>query len=196
MKVGFFASHGGSNMQAVIDAIHAKRLDAVPALLISNNRQSHAASRAEREGMPFQILNASTHPDPETLDGAMLDALQQHEVELIVLAGFLKKIGPRVLEAYQGRILNIHPSLLPKFGGQGMFGSRVHQAVLDAGETTTGISIHHVNGEYDDGRVIAQCEVAVMPDDTVETLAARVLLREHAFLVETLAKITRGELTL
>lgn len=122
----------------------------------------------------------------------MLDALQRHGCDVIVLAGFMKKIGPRVLSAFAGRILNLHPALLPKFGGRGMFGRAVHEAVLAAGEKLTGVTIHLVNENYDEGRIIAQCEVPVEDDDTVETLAARVLAREHTFLVETLQAIASG----
>jgi phosphoribosylglycinamide formyltransferase-1 len=196
MNLGFFASHGGSNMQAIIDATKSGVLKAHPALLISNNRNSQATVRAQQEGMPFLVMNSVTHPDFETLDQAMLDALREHEVDLIILAGYMKMIGPRVLEAYDGRILNIHPALLPKFGGHGMFGQHVHRAVLDAGETVTGVSIHLVNSEYDPGRIVAQAEVPVMPDDTAESLAARVLKREHEFFVETLQQIVDGKLEL
>jgi phosphoribosylglycinamide formyltransferase-1 len=196
MNLGFFASHGGSNMQAIVDATKSGVLEARPALLISNNRNSQAAQRAEREGIPFQILNSLTHPEPDELDQAMLAALLEHEVDLIILAGYMKMIGPRVLEAFDGRILNIHPALLPKFGGQGMYGQHVHRAVLEAGETVTGVSIHLVNGEYDQGRVIAQTEVPVIPGDTVESLAARVLVKEHEFFVETLVDLTEGKVML
>ncbi len=105
-------------------------------------------------------------------------------------------IGPKVLEAYDGRILNIHPALLPKFGGHGMFGQHVHRAVLDAGETVTGVTIHLVNSEYDQGRIIAQAEVPVLPDDTVESLAARVLKKEHEFFAQTLQEVVSGRLEL
>lgn len=196
MNLGFFASHGGSNMQAVIDATRRGALPAQPALLISNNRGAQAVARAQAVGMPAQVMNATTHPDPAELDEAMLAALLDHAVGLVVLAGFMKKIGPRVLEEYGGRILNIHPSLLPKFGGQGMFGQHVHRAVLEAGEAVTGVTIHRVNGEYDEGGILAQTEVPVLAGDTVESLAARVLVREHAFLVETLGKIIRKEIVL
>lgn len=194
MKLGFFASHGGSNMQAIIDATKSGALSSHPALLISNNRNSQATARAQSEGMPFVVLNSVTHPDPDELDRAMLAGLEEHEVELIILAGYMKMIGPRVLEAFADRILNIHPALLPKFGGHGMFGQHVHRAVLEAGERTTGVTIHLVNSEYDQGRIIAQTEVPVLPDDTVESLAARVLKREHEFFVETLARIVASGL--
>lgn len=196
MNLGFFASHGGSNMQALIDATKRGELDARPALLISNNRNSQATVRARQEGMPFLVMNSATHPDFEALDQAMLDALREHEVDLIILAGYMKMIGPKVLEAYDNRILNIHPALLPKFGGHGMFGQHVHKAVLDAGERVTGVTIHLVNSEYDEGRIIAQAEVPVLPDDTVESLAARVLKKEHQFFAKTLQDVASGKLKL
>jgi len=196
MNLGFFASHGGSNMQALIDATKRGELDARPALLISNNRNSQATVRAQQEGMPFLVMNSVTHPDFDALDQAMLDALREHEVDLIILAGYMKMIGPKVLEAYDNRILNIHPALLPKFGGHGMFGQHVHKAVLDAGERVTGVTIHLVNSEYDEGRIIAQAEVPVMPDDTVESLAARVLKKEHQFFAKTLQDVASGKLKL
>lgn len=196
MNLGFFASHGGSNMQALIDATKRGELDARPVLLISNNRSSQATVRAQQEGIPFLVMNSVTHPEFEALDQAMLDALREHAVDLIVLAGYMKMIGPKVLEAYDGRILNIHPALLPKFGGHGMFGQHVHRAVLDAGETVTGVTIHLVNSEYDEGRIIAQAEVPVLPDDTVESLAARVLKKEHEFFAQTLQEVVQGSLKL
>lgn len=192
MKLGFLASHRGSNVQAVLDACRAGTLTAQPAVLICNNRQAEVVSRTEPQGIPVHVLNAVTHPEPEALDAAMLAALKQQGCELIVLAGYMKKIGPQVLAAYHNRILNLHPALLPKFGGQGMYGRAVHAAVLAAGERVTGVTVHLVNAEYDEGRILAQCEVPVLAGDTVETLAARVLAREHAFLVETLREIERG----
>jgi phosphoribosylglycinamide formyltransferase-1 len=126
----------------------------------------------------------------------MLVALQRHACDVIVLAGFMKKIGPSVLAAFRGRILNIHPSLLPKFGGRGMFGRAVHEAVLAARELVTGVTIHLVNEEYDEGRILAQCEVAVISGETAETLSSRVLAREHSFLVETLGAIASGRVLL
>jgi phosphoribosylglycinamide formyltransferase 1 len=141
-------------------------------------------------------LSGATHPDPARLDAAILDALVGHDVELIVLAGYLKKLGPQTLRHFEGRVLNIHPALLPKFGGRGMYGLRVHEAVLAAGERETGAIIHVVDDEYDHGRIVAQCRVPVMAGDTAESLAARVLEREHVFLVDTLARIVAGELAL
>ena len=183
-------------MQAVLDAHEAGRLQATPAVVISNNRGAEAIARAERSQIPAYVLNSVTHPDPETLDQAHLDILQRHKIEIIVLAGFMKKIGPRVLRAFRGRILNIHPSLLPRHGGQGMHGMHVHRAVLAAGDRVTGVSVHLVDEEYDHGRILAQTEVPVVSGDTPELLADRVLKVEHEFLVETLCRICEGDLAI
>ena len=117
-------------------------------------------------------------------------------MDLVVLAGYMKILGPRTISRYRGRILNIHPALLPRFGGEGMYGKRVHEAVLAAGETVTGVTIHMVDEEYDHGPIVARCEVSVLEDDTVDSLAERVLRREHGFYVETLQRISRGEIDL
>ncbi len=119
----------------------------------------------------------------------MLRELEAASIDWIVLAGFLKKVGPRVLSRYAGRILNTHPSLLPKFGGQGRYGRRVHEAVLAAGERVTGVSVHLVTAEYDDGPVVAQAEVPVYLADDVESLADRVRIREKALIIETLKRL-------
>ena len=151
MKIGFLASHNGSNMQAIIDACKSGELRATPAVAISNNSDSGALARARREGIPHCHLSSKTHPDPGLLDQAILDAVAKHCVDVVILAGYMRKIGPKTRARFAGRILNIHPALLPKFGGKGMYGLRVHEAVLAAGETETGVSIHIVDEEYDTG---------------------------------------------
>ena len=196
MNIGFLASHNGSNMQAVIDACKAGTLEATPAALISNNSGSGALARAKQEGFPHYHLSGKTHPDPGALDEAILDVMLKHAVDLIVLAGYMKKLGPRTLARFEGRILNIHPALLPKFGGKGMYGMHVHEEVIAAGETESGVSIHLVDADYDTGPVIAQARVPVEPTDTPETLAARVLEREHSFFAETLQRVVTGEIAL
>jgi phosphoribosylglycinamide formyltransferase-1 len=196
VKLGFLASHRGSNVQAVVEACRSGRLAAVPALVISNNADAEVLARAKREGIPHAHLSGTTHPDPTRLDGAILDALVGHDVELVVLAGYVKKLGPQTLRRFPNRVLNVHPALLPKFGGQGMYGRHVHEAVLAAGERETGVTIHLADGEYDHGRILAQCRVPVVATDTVDSLSARVLEREHAFLVETLGRIVSGEIAL
>lgn len=194
--LGFLASHGGSNMQAIIDACKAGRLPAVPRVVISNNSTSMALQRAQREGIPAYHLSAITHPEPEALDREILRVLRAHAVDLVILAGYMRKLGPITLDAYRGRILNIHPALLPRFGGQGMYGKLVHQAVLASGETMTGVTIHVVDADYDRGPILAQCQVPVLPRDTPDSLAERVLKEEHRLYVETLQKICCGEIPL
>jgi phosphoribosylglycinamide formyltransferase-1 len=194
MKLAFFASHRGTNMQAVLDACKAGILAAQPCVVISNNSDAEALARAQREGIPHYHLSTKTHPEPGQLDAEILTALKRHDTELVVLAGYMRKLGQQTLAAFQGRIINIHPALLPKYGGPGMYGAHVHEAVLAAGESETGITIHLVDEEYDHGAILAQRRVPVEPGDTVETLAGRVLAQEHAFLVETLGRIISGEL--
>ena len=196
MNLGFLASGRGSNMQAVIDACASGHLRATPRVLISNNSASGAILRAQRAGIPWVHLSSHTHPDADALDRAMRGVLRAHDVYLVVLAGYMRQIGPHTLEAYAGRMINIHPALLPRFGGRGMYGERVHRAVLEAGVTETGVTIHVVDAEYDHGPILARRRVQVRSGDTVETLARRVLEQEHTFLVETIGRIERGEIAL
>lgn len=193
-RIGFLASHGGSNMQAILDACRSGRLPADPAALICNNPDAAAIARARAAGIPAIVLNARTHPDEATLDAAIRDALLAHRADWVALAGYMKKIGPATLAAFPRRILNIHPALLPKFGGPGMYGIRVHQAVIAAGETASGATIHLVDSEYDRGPILAQAKVPVLPEDTPESLAARVLQTEHLLYPDTLRRLILGEI--
>jgi len=165
-------------------------------VLISNNSAALAVERARTAGIPTRHLSSATHPDESALDSAIASALVEHEVTLVALAGYMKKLGPRTLERFRGRILNVHPALLPKFGGPGLFGMNVHAAVIAAGEKKSGATIHLVDENYDTGPILAQREVPVLPTDDAAALAARVLEAEHALYVETLARIERGEIRL
>jgi phosphoribosylglycinamide formyltransferase-1 len=196
MKLGFLASHGGSNMQAIIDACTSGLLKAEVRVVISNNADSLALQRARDQHIPVAHLSSKTHPDPQELDAEIAATLSRSDADLVLLAGYMKKVGPITLARFPRRILNIHPALLPKYGGEGLYGRRVHEAVLASGDRTTGVTIHLVDEEYDRGPVVAQCEVEVVPGDTVETLAARVLEQEHRLYVNTLVKIAEGELDL
>jgi len=193
-QIAVLASGAGTVLQAIIDACGDGRLDAGVCLIISNNSGSGAAQRAERHGIAFRHLSGQTHPEPAELDAAILEALIEQRADIVFLAGYMKELGPRTLAHFGGRIFNTHPALLPKFGGRGMYGARVHAAVLAAGDAVTGISVHRVEGDYDSGPVLAACEVPVLPGDDVESLSARVQTRERQFVVETLARIARGEL--
>lgn len=197
MNLGFFASHGGSNFQALAEACRDGRIAARAAVLISNNASSLAMQRARTLDIPCHHLCVGVQfTDADSVDRACLEVLERSAIDLVVLCGYMKKIGPRVLDAFRGRMINTHPALLPKFGGQGMYGRNVHAAVIAAGESETGVTIHLVTEDYDAGSILAQTRVPVMPDDTPESLAARVLDREHAFLVETVGRICRGEIRL
>jgi len=196
VKLGLLASHGGTTAQALIDACERGELDARISVLISNNSGSGAAERAQRHAIPFFHLSGKTHPEPDKLDRAILEALESSGVELVVLAGYMKKVGPRTLERYAGRILNTHPALLPKYGGRGMYGMHVHRAVIAAGERESGPSVHVVDGEYDHGPVLAQGSVPIGPADDADALAERVQVREKQLLVETLQRIATGALEL
>lgn len=194
MNIGFLASHGGSNMQAIIDACKSGALKAKPVVVISNNVDSGAIERAKREGIPYYYLSGKTHPSPDALDQAILDQFVRYNIDIIALAGYMKKLGHKTLSHFRGRVLNIHPALLPKFGGAGMWGIHVHEAVIAAGEKESGVTIHFVDENYDTGKIIAQTRVPVMPGDTPETLAARVLEQEHKLYPATLQRIVTGEI--
>ena len=183
-------------MQAILDACREGRLDAEPCVVISNNSDAMVLDRAMAARVPAFHLSSHIHPDPARLDEAILEVLEKHRVNLIVLAGYMKKLGPKTLARYRGRVLNMHPALLPKFGGKGMYGHRVHEAVLAAGEKESGATVHLADAEYDEGRILAQKKVPVMAGDTADSLAARVLEVEHHLYAETLQRIATGEIEL
>lgn len=196
LRLGFLVSHGGTSMKKIIEESAAGRLDAVAQVVISNNSQSPALAYARSLQIPAYHLSQVTTKTEEALDQAICDKLQKHGVTHVVLSGYMKKIGPKMLVQYHNRILNVHPALLPKFGGQGMYGNRVHEAVIAAGELETGATIHLVDPEYDHGRVLGQRTVAVLPGDTPESLSERVKAVEPSFFVEILQRIATGEITL
>ena len=196
MNLAVLASHEGTTLQTVIDACADGRIPARVVVVISNNSTSTALGRARQAGIRAVHLSSTTHDSPEALDVAIRNALVESGADLVFLAGYMKRIGPLVLETFRGRILNTHPALLPKFGGQGMYGDHVFKAVLEANEAESGVSLHLVDPEYDTGPVVRQCTVDILPHDSVETLKARVRAREKEFVVESLAQIARGELTL
>ena len=196
MNVAVFVSHGGSDLQAIIDGCKNNKMNAQVVAVISNNSDSMALQRARNEKIPAYHLSAKKSGSEDSLAKEILDVLSKHGVDMIFLAGYMRMLHISVLEKYDHRIFNIHPALLPKFGGKGMYGMNVHKAVIEAGETETGVTIHRVNAEYDSGEIVAQTKVPVMEGDTPETLAARVLAREHEFLVEVLSDISEGKIAI
>lgn len=196
MNIAVFASHGGSDLQATIDGCKNNKINAEVVVVISNNGDSMALQRAKNEKIPAYHLSAKKFGSEDALALEILNVLSQYGVDMIFLAGYMRMLHISILEKYNNRIFNIHPALLPKFGGKGMYGMNVHNAVIQAGETETGVTIHRVNAEYDSGEIVAQTKVAVMVGDTAEILAARVLEREHEFLVEVISDISEGKITL
>ena len=196
LQIGFLASHGGSSMRAIVDAIQSGALPGSARIVVSNNADAPALAFAREHGVPAQHISATASGGEAAADRAICEALRAHGAEWLVLSGYLRKLGPLTLKQFERRILNIHPALLPKFGGRGMFGRHIHEAVLAAGESVSGVTIHHVDDEYDHGAIIAQREVPVRPDDTVETLQQRITATEPQFFVETLQALAEGRLKL
>jgi len=196
MNFGVLASHEGTTLQSLIDACADGRVSGRVVVVVSNNDGSGALVRARQADIVAVHLSSKTHANPEALDEAIRDALVGADVDLVFLAGYMKRLGPLLLGAFKGRILNTHPALLPKFGGQGMYGDRVFEAVLRAGDAESGISVHLVDPEYDTGQIVRQCTVPVLAGDSVDDLKARVQAREKEFVVETLAAIAEGHIRL
>lgn len=179
LQLAVMASGGGTNFQAIIDAVEAGTLSAELVLCISNNPEAGALERAVHHQIPTCVLDPGQFPEDARYEATLLEVLQDHGVTFIALAGYMRKIPVGIVRAFQGRMVNIHPALLPAFGGKGMYGRRVHQAVLDYGAQWTGATVHLVEEEYDTGPIVLQKPVAVLPDDNASTLAARVLEVEH-----------------
>ena len=173
-RIAILISGRGSNMQAFIDACQSGDLAAVVCLVVSNNPQAKGLEVAAAMGIETACINHRNFPDREAFDQALVDCLHQHRVDLVILAGFMRILTPVFIAPYQGRLLNIHPSLLPKYPGLD-----THQRALDAGDEEAGVTVHFVTPELDGGPPILQARVSVMPEDTAESLAARVIVKEH-----------------
>ena len=188
-KLAILVSGRGSNMSAIIDACEQDRISASVEIVLSNNADAKALSIAKEKRINTVYISSQTHTNPEQLDAVMRNTLLKHNIDLIILAGFMKKIGPKVLSEFEGKILNIHPSLLPKYGGKGFYGMNIHRAVVDAGDKESGATIHLVCGDYDDGKILAQETVTLNEEDTPESLAKKILKIEHGFYVKTIQEI-------
>lgn len=196
MNLAFLTSYNGSSAHAITDACFDGTLSASPTLLISNNESSKALKWAENKGLKTAMLNNKTHPDPADLDHKIADMMQDQRISMIILSGYMKLIGPRTMQAVNNRIINIHPALLPQYGGQGMYGRHVHEAVKNNNENETGITIHQVNAEYDEGKILAQKTIPLTPDDSVDDIEQKVRTAEPIFYIETLRKILKKEIEL
>ena len=194
LKIGFLASRNGTAMRTVVAAIADESLNAEACLVVSNNRKAAALTFAQAHGIANLCL--PTERDPVAADLALRDALMAAGVELVVLSGYLRKMGPATLAHYRNRILNVHPGRLPEFGGEGMYGRRVHEAVIAAGVPISGATIHLVDEEYDRGPILARRDLPLTAGETVDSLEARITALEPAFFVETLQAIASGDLRL
>lgn len=174
MNIAIFASGGGSNAQAIMDHFKESEIGRVT-LVVSNNSDAGVLERAAK-----MEVSSYVHAKNEQETPAILSILEEHDIDLIVLAGYMKKIGEHLLRAYPNKIVNVHPALLPKFGGKGMYGMNVHHAVVEAGETVSGPTFHFVNEHYDEGAIIAQYEVKLESGDSAEEVQKKVLKLEHA----------------
>ena len=183
-------------MQAITDGCKEGKINGKVEVLICNNPGAFVVTRAENEGIPCHIINAGVCGSDEAVQEKTLSVLEEYGTQMIFLAGYMKKLPDKVLEKYDNRIFNIHPALLPKYGGKGMYGIHVHEAVIAAGDKESGVTIHRVNNRYDSGEIIRQTTVPVFDGDTPDSLAARVLEREHEFLVEVIADIADGKIKL
>jgi phosphoribosylglycinamide formyltransferase-1 len=183
-------------MRAIVAAIRAGELNAEARLVVSNNADCPAMEFARAEGLPCRHISATTEGGAEASDRVIAEAMQAAGAELLVLSGYMRPVGPETLARYKGRILNIHPSLLPSHGGKGLYGRRVHEAVYAAGDKTSGATIHVVDDRYDTGPIIAQQAVTLEPPGTADDIERKVTAIEPALYVRTLKRISEGDLRL
>jgi phosphoribosylglycinamide formyltransferase-1 len=194
LRVGFFVSGNGSTFDYLAIKMREGFIHAVPAVVISSNAKAFALERARKLDIAAFVVREQDYPDSASYANTLLEALQLHRVNFICLAGFLKLVPEKILDTFPDRIINIHPALLPAFGGKGMYGSRVHEAVIQSGARTSGATVHLVNNEYDRGAIIAQESVDVLPSDTAESLAERVHAMEVELYANTLKAIAEDRI--
>ena len=183
-KIAVFVSGGGSNFKAIHHQIQKREIPGEIVLVISNNPNCGAIQFAEENSIPVLIINETRYPNPHTLNELLTDTCLKAEINLICLAGYMKMLPPAFVKQYENKILNIHPGLLPEFGGKGFFGMRVHEAVINSGKRESGATVHFVDEIYDHGPIILQKKVEVLETDTAESLAARILKLEHELFPE------------
>ncbi|MCX6166347.1 MAG: phosphoribosylglycinamide formyltransferase [Ignavibacteriae bacterium] len=195
MNICIFASGSGTNFKAIIEAKKSGIINSEVSLLVTNNSDCGAVAIAKENNIPVFHISRKVYPDAsdEEYANLFLDKFEVYKIDFIVLAGYMKMLDVRIIRKFPNRIINIHPALLPKFGGKGMYGMNVHRAVIEAGEKESGVSIHFVNENYDEGKIIFQERVIVEPNDDAETLQKKVLRLEHKYYAEVISKIENGE---
>ena len=195
MKIAVFVSGGGTNLQAIIDNIKSGYLSGVEiCLVVASNSGAYALTRASENNIPFSVLSVKDFENREEWDSSVLQAVKASGAELVVLAGYLSLLGPKLVKEYSNRIINIHPALIPSFCGAGMYGIRPHEAVLKRGVKVSGATVHFVNENYDEGPIILQKAVDVLPDDTPEVLQKRIMKEcEQVILPRAIRLIADGK---
>lgn len=196
LRIGFLASHNGSNVEAILKNIRSGKLEADPRIVITNNPNAGIIDVAKRYDVPSICLNDNKHSPYSSLDDAILETLIESDVNIVILAGYMKLLGTKVINNYKNKVLNIHPALLPKYGGQGMYGMKVHEAVIASDDTESGATVHIVDPEYDHGKTLKQQIVPRLLHDTAETLATRVLEAEHQLYSDVLKEIGEGRINM
>ncbi|UTF60902.1 phosphoribosylglycinamide formyltransferase [Gilvimarinus sp. DA14] len=189
--VSFLASHGGSSAKKIIEATEAGVLNARIGVIITNNKNSEIYEWCIENNIPVAHISGNTHPDELLKDLAIKFALEEAKTDIVVLSGYMKKIGSATLNRFNGKILNIHPSLLPKHGGKGLYGDRVHRSVLESGDEVSGATVQIINEEYDEGPIVFQKSVPVLRGDTIESLKSRVQGIEGELYIQAIASLTQ-----
>lgn len=195
-RVAVFISGGGTGMQSLIDASKRGDLSADIVWVVASTKKAYGLERAAKSNIERFVFRRKKYDSAEAAETDLLSRLKERQIDYIALAGYLSLLPAGVVRTYRNRITNIHPALLPKFGGKGMYGHHVHEAVIAAGESESGATVHLVNEKYDEGRILEQARVPVLRDDTPETLAARVLVEEHKLYPKVLDKLIKGAYTL
>ena len=194
VKLAILASGTGSLFESIVIACETGQMNADVVCLISDRSNVPVLEKAHKHNIPLQVFQHKKYSSIEEWDETLCDYLQQKNPDWIILAGFLKKIEKMALEKFKNRIINIHPALLPRHGGKGMYGRRVHQLVIESGEKTTGVSVHLVSEQYDRGPILAQTPVSVSPDDTAESLEDKVKTVERKFYISVLQQLITGKI--
>jgi len=192
-RLAVFISGGGTGLQSIIDASKRGDLAAEIVWVVSSSKKAFGLERAAKANIETFIFRSKKYPTPEAAADDLIVKLRERNVEYIALAGYLKLLPPGIVKAFPRRILNIHPGLLPKYGGKGMFGIRVHEAVLAAGDEESGLTVHLVDEIYDHGRILEQVKVPILDDDTPGTLAARILKEEHKLYPRVIDNLIKGK---
>lgn len=187
LRIAVLASGGGTNLQAIIDHTENNQINGEVALVLSNNKEAYALKRGENHNIP------SFYVDAPNRNKKILKLLNEYDIDLVILAGYLKILSEEIIDVYRNRIINIHPSLLPKYSGKGFYGEKVHQAVMNNNEEYSGATVHYVDEGIDTGKILMQKKVKILDTDDYKSLSKRILKVEHEILVKVVEKLSKGD---